>query len=218
MLKKSILIFILLLGINTLSVEAKTPIMGKSDVTSYQLGKFLLMHNAYPKLMGIHAFDLGKYYIEIGEIEGVRGDIAFAQAMKETGYLKFGGDVVPEQNNYAGIGTTGGGVKGHYFSTPYQGVTGHIQHLKAYGSTDALVLSNVDPRFHLVTRGIAPNFEDLNGRWAVPGVGYGESIVNMYEEIKKIEDPHKRYNKRDFYKWRTCSENSPRIQQIRCGK
>lgn len=37
----------------------------------------------------------------------------------------------------------------------------------------------VDPRFNLVARGIAPNLEDLNGRWAVPGTTYGQDILSM---------------------------------------
>ncbi len=39
-------------------------------------------------------------------IEGVRPEVVFAQAMLETGYLQFGGDVKIDQFNFAGIGGT----------------------------------------------------------------------------------------------------------------
>ena len=71
------------------------------------------------------------YWQEAGR-EGVRQDLAFAQALVETGFFRFGGDVKPEQNNFCGLGTTGGGVKGAHFKTPEIGVRAHIQHLLAY--------------------------------------------------------------------------------------
>jgi hypothetical protein len=106
--------------------------------------------------------------------------------IKETNYLLFNGDVRPEQNNFAGIGAIGGGAKSAAFTTPEQGVIAHLEHLYAYASTSALPvsLSKVDPRFDLVTRGIAPNWEDLNGRWAVPGNSYGQEEGVYYGYYK----------------------------------
>ena len=62
------------------------------------------------------------------------------------------------------------------------GVEAHIQHLYAYATTADLPegCELVDPRFKYVKRGIAPLWKDLNGRWAVPGDGYGESIIADY--------------------------------------
>lgn len=114
--------------------------------------------------------------------EGVRSDVVFCQAMKETGWLQFGGDVKPEQCNFAGLGAVGGGAAGCYFPDVYTGLLAQVQHLKGYASTAPLNSACVDPRFHLLTRGCAPLLEDLNGRWAVPGIGYGESLVSMIED------------------------------------
>lgn len=170
-----------------LSAAAESvPIMGPNTLTARQMGDFVLLNNPEPKLVGADIYELAEYYLEIGRLEGVTGDIAFAQAIHETGFFKYGGDVVPEQNNYAGIGTTGGGVKGAYFPTPEAGARAQIQHLKAYASTEPLVTELIDPRFNLVKRGIAPNWQDLNGRWAVPGKGYGEKILGYYERMKQI--------------------------------
>jgi hypothetical protein len=100
----------------------------------------------------------------------------------ETGYGKYGGSVKPEQNNYAGIGATGGGVPGYTFATAELGVQAHIAHLVAYVyPTDMAPWTNtsIDPRYDKVQpRGIARLLRDLDGRWAVPGVGYGARIEN----------------------------------------
>lgn len=61
-----------------------------------------------------------------------------------------------------------------------------VQYLKAYASTDDLVNECVDPRFDLVTKGIAPTLEELNGRLAVPGDGYGESIAAAIDDLLKF--------------------------------
>ena len=42
----------------------------------------------------------------------MRGDVAFAQSLHETGFFKYGGIVLPTQNNYAGIGALNGNTKG----------------------------------------------------------------------------------------------------------
>ena len=70
------------------------------------------------------------YWVE-AEREGVRPDIALAQALVETGYFGYGGTVKPKQNNFCGLGTTGKKVKGAKFKTPEIGVRAHIQHLLA---------------------------------------------------------------------------------------
>jgi hypothetical protein len=160
----------------------KTPILGKSECTAEQL-------NAYAKKNNPNAPEYGAIFIEEGAVEGVRSDLAFCQSCHETGFFKFGGDVSASQNNFAGIGATGGGAKGASFTTAREGIRAQIQHLKAYASTELLKQSCVDPRFSLVTRGIAPNWEDLNGRWAVPGIGYGENIVKLWNAAKAVIAP-----------------------------
>lgn len=145
---------------------------------------FVLKNNPNPKLT-VDIGTLVNLYIKEAKIEGVNHDIAFAQAIKETGFFKYGGDVTYDQNNYAGIGTTGGGVKGHYFPTAQVGIQAQIQHLKAYATREPLVQKCVDPRYDLVAKGIAPNVCSLNGKWAVPGNGYGESIVELINAMRK---------------------------------
>ena len=158
-------------------------IMGGAVATQEQCVRYLLKHNPNPKL-NVSPQELVSYDYEEGSRTGIRPDIAFAQALKETGYFRYGGTVIPAQNNYCGLGTTSATVQGAYFATPRLGVKAHIQHLLAYASVEPPQDNIVDPRYELVRRSYGSNtltqWKDLNGRWAVPGVGYGQSILEDY--------------------------------------
>ena len=141
--------------------------------------------NRFAKSVNPNAPELGSYYLTFGEYYGIRGDVAFSQALHETNYFRFTGIVKPEQNNFAGIGATGPSNTGASFITPEEGVLAHIQHLYAYAATQPLLdkYPQVDPRFHLVKRGSASTWTALNGKWAVPGTTYGQSILSNYEKM-----------------------------------
>lgn len=129
-------------------------------------------------------------FYEEATAEGVRAEVAFTQCMKETGFLKYGGDVLPNQYNFAGIGATGA-VHGASFSNVRMGVRAQIQHLKAYGSISPLTNSCVDPRFNLVKRGSAQYVEWLgikenpNGYGWATSKNYGHDIVSMVNVLLK---------------------------------
>ncbi len=170
----------------------QTAIMGKAQATAQQMALYCRSHNAEPQLTGCSLEALAQMYLIEGAAEGVRGDIAFAQSLHETGFFRFGGIVQPSQNNFAGIGALNGNSAGQAATFPnaLTGVRAQIQHLKAYASADALKNPCVDPRFGLVTRGSAPYVEWLgaadnpNGTgWAVPGAGYGTKVLTMLEGI-----------------------------------
>ena len=120
---------------------------------------------------------------EEAEAEGVRAEVLFCQAMKETGWLQFGGVVDPSQCNFGGLGAVSSSVSGASFDDVRTGLRAQSQHLKAYASTDPLNNECVDPRFGFITRGSAPEITGLNGRWAIPGDGYGESILDMMYQL-----------------------------------
>lgn len=182
------------------SISAHTRIMGKSICTARKMRLFLQKSN---QQISIRYLRLPEMYLLEGAKEGVRGDLAFAQAIHETDCFRFGGDVLPTQNNFAGLGATGNGVRGHSFRTMQLGVRAHIQHLKAYASTARLAQPCVDPRFSYVkNRGCAPYLEDLSGKWAVPGFdkgkypdlktaqrcqdSYADKIKKLYHQIRAI--------------------------------
>ncbi len=180
----------------TPGAEDKTAIMGKAEATAQQMAAFCLSKNAEPRLPSCTVEELARLFLAEGEAEGVRGDVAFAQSLLETGYFKFGGIVQPGQNNYGGLGALNGNSAGQAasFPDPRSGVRAQIQHLKAYATTEALVNECIDPRFSLVLRVSAEFVEWLgaadnpNGRgWAVPGNGYGGKIVTLLGQIKATE-------------------------------
>ena len=129
--------------------------------------------------------DLVGYYIDEGNAEGVGGDVAFAQAVVETGY--FSSDFTRDRNNFAGIGAIDSAPgNAAYFPDARTGVRAQIQHLRAYADPAATTcavppLHNacVDPRFHLVSpKGKSPTWNGLAGTWASSG-DYGYSIVGQ---------------------------------------
>jgi hypothetical protein len=148
-------------------------IVGVGHASELQLLMFLKNNNE----IALTTYgDIAKLYREEAALEGINHDIAFSQMCVETGYLRFGNDVSPNQNNFAGIGALGNRVSGAKFPDQRTGVRAHIQHLKAYASTAPLVQPVVDPRFQFVTRGIAPLVGQLTGRWATDAL-YDRKIL-----------------------------------------
>lgn len=90
---------------------------------------FLETHNA--RLNPRYA-KIARHYRDHGSALGLRWDYAFFQMLLETGYLTYKGDVRASQNNFAGLGATGGGVRGESFRDISTGVLAHLQHLKMY--------------------------------------------------------------------------------------
>ena len=121
--------------------------------------------------------------------EGVSPELVFVQAMKETGWLRFGGDVSVSQYNFSGIGAVGGGAKGATFPDVRTGIRAQVQHLRAYAdnsvTTASLANTVVDPRFTYVRKGAAPVVEYLGIQenpnrtgWAA-AKNYGYDLVSM---------------------------------------
>lgn len=179
----------------TQKVTESTRIMGSSGTTSSQLVNFYnanagITFPEYYVSRGVSLEQFAQMYIAEARAEGVREDLAFAQAMLETGFLKFGKDVKINQFNFAGIGATGNGAAGEDFAAQYgdnangirMGIRAQIQHLKAYGSTLALNNTCVDPRFSYVSRGSALTIGELTGKWA-SDPEYGSKIVELINQI-----------------------------------
>ncbi|MCH4280497.1 DUF2681 domain-containing protein [Mediterraneibacter sp. NSJ-151] len=171
--------------------EGQYPIMGTSPVTAEQLVSYFKSAGvSYPsEELGEGGADsietFATMYCEEAAAEGVRPEVAFVQTMKETGWLQFGGDVSVNQFNFAGLGTTGGGVPGNSYPDVRTGIRAQIQHLKAYASTEPLNQACVDERYEYVLKGCAPYVEWLGQKENPAGTGwataekYGYSIVSM---------------------------------------
>jgi hypothetical protein len=126
--------------------------------------------------------ELAHYYIEEAAQEGVNHDVAFAQMCLETGFLRYGGLVTPDMNNFCGLGAIGPDQQGAYFPSPQIGARAHIQHLKAYATDAPLQQELVDPRYRLVRYGSSPTLDGLAGSWAADQ-DYSKKIRSILERL-----------------------------------
>lgn len=166
--------------------DGRTALAGVWAGTAAELSGYLLRNEASPRFT-VPTETLAGYYVRYAAEAGLRADVLWAQMLHETGFGAYGGSVRPEQNNYAGIGATGGGEPGITFATAEAGVMAHVAHMAAYVFTEAPVAwvnSITDPRYDMVApRGAARVLSDLDGRWAVPGDGYGVAIERHVRAI-----------------------------------
>lgn len=162
--------------------ESKTDLIGEAQVTLEEA-------KAWAEKCGAAQIfiDIADVYWKYGEITGIRPEILYAQAAKETGYGKYGGAVKPEQNNWAGIKTKtaiGDAPEDHEtFETPDDGVRGHFNHISAYIGLEPV--GEPHGRYYNVKSiawaGTVKTLEGLGGKWC-PDLYYGYSILHNYME------------------------------------
>lgn len=164
------------LGVTT----SQTYLVGEPEKTLEQAKAWAQRNGATQKFI-----DIADVYWQYGELTGIRPDILYAQSAKETGYGRFGGAVIPEQNNWAGIKTknaSGDRMEDHEtFATPEDGVRGHFNHISAY--IGLAPIGEPHGRYYSVKSikwaGTVRTLEELGGKWC-PDLYYGYSILNRY--------------------------------------
>ena len=130
---------------------------------------------------------LAQWYISEGAAEGVRGDLAFAQAIIETG--GFTSSDATALNNYAGIGHCNSCAAGWAFPSPQLGIRGQVQLLRAYAEPGLVVsqlaappaIAQVAPQLQF-RRGCCATWQSLTGVWATDPI-YGPVILNLYQQM-----------------------------------
>ena len=123
---------------------------------------------------------LAGFYIAEGQAEGVRGDMAFAQAMVETG--SFSNPDTISLNNFAGIGHCDSCASGFAFKTAQLGVRGQIQLLKSYAEKSPTYTNPlVDPRL-VGPAGCCQTWTQLTRTWA-SDPNYGPKILGVYQAM-----------------------------------
>ena len=178
----------------------KISIFGEAEATKKQAVAYIKQAN--PKVrLDCSVEELVDLYWQEAEREEVRPDLALAQSLVETGTYAYGGDVHHKQNNFCGLGTTGGGVKGASFKTPELGVRAHIQHLLAYTQKKRPQTKIVDPRYELahnirLERGLVDTWYGLNGTWAM-GSLYCEKIMATYQKMLAMPGGQAKKDKHD---------------------
>ncbi|CAM3912760.1 hypothetical protein COLU111180_14055 [Cohnella lubricantis] len=161
--------------------SGKTTILGESLCSADEMAAF-----AARRGQRVDA-DTAALYLRLGWRYGIRGDAAFCQALYETRSLA-AGRVRP-------IGETRitdlWGLQGRegLFDEPF--VEQQMQLLFGFAVAEP-PLSNLDmslwtPRLQMIRRkqwrGIAPHWEDLNGKWSVPGTNYGQDITAIWRNM-----------------------------------
>lgn len=169
------------------SLASGTPVLGKSLLSPAQIADWYAS-TGVRSTSPTDPRTLAGLFVEEGDAQGVRGDLAFAQSMLETGYLRYGGQVLPSDNNFSGLGACDSCRRGLAFASATLGVRAQIQHLWAYASptADAATLArpNVDIRFDLVhPKGKAPLWENMGGgNWATDPK-YAGKVLTIYRDM-----------------------------------
>ena len=159
---------------------SETPLLGASEHTLEQAVSWAQKRGAHDRFI-----EVAPLYWHYGEIFGIRADVMYAQAAKETGFGKYGGRVLPEMNNWAGIkkyGATGDATEDHEsFLTPDDGVRAHFNHMSAYVGVSPV--GETHGRYKSVKSlkwaGTVKFVEELGGKWC-PDINYGYSILHDY--------------------------------------
>ena len=163
------------------AAEAASPtILGSSALSGGELSAWYTSAGHQPRLT-VPLDTLTGDYQATGAAMNVRDDIAFAQAMVETGYLDFPpfGQVTPTDNNYAGIGACDTCAHGFTFPDAQTGVAAHLQLLH----DDATMQPVPGPLPAPVgVAGCCSTWLALDGIWATAG-GYGYHILLLYRQM-----------------------------------
>ena len=170
-------------------------VITKSTTTVNQMVNYYNAKASYPAYYGnANVPDIRSFcqvYYDEATAEGVDPALAFTQTMKETGFLKFTGQVKIDQFNFAGMGVTDASTNGDSYQNVREGIRAHVQHLKAYAVKNPTFANPVvDKRysswFAANRSGTAPYIEWLGISenpsgfgWATEK-GYGYSILNDY--------------------------------------
>jgi hypothetical protein len=176
---------------NTALQQASKPVAPGTDVSPTVLGPPVLTideivgwyqaQNITGYVGGVDLQTMVGYYVFEGAAEGVRGDVAFAQAMVETGAFT---SPLTTHNNFAGIGACDSCATGFDFPTPQLGVRAQVQLLHAYADKGLVTLDLANPPVgadpdHLSVRGCCPTWNKLTGTWATDP-NYGPKIMTIY--------------------------------------
>ena len=135
----------------TTTEAGKTEIMGKAKASAQQMALFARSKNAEPQLPACSLEQLAQFFLEEGEAEGVRGDVAFAQSLHETGFFKYGD--IPQMS---------GSMANYTFGDTPSADANKLQWVKIKDGDKTLLICD---RVILVS----VSWDDLNGQGYVTG-------------------------------------------------
>ena len=137
---------------------------------------------AFPEFYGMSLEEFVDIYLEEARLEGVNPEVAFAQAMKDTNFLRFGGTIGIDDFVFAADDVSSS-VKHVKYANVREGIRAQIQHLKCYASDEACSKEIVDKQWDDALRGKVKDAAMLgNGNW-YQKTGYGDELLSAIKEI-----------------------------------
>lgn len=155
-----------------MTYSGDSPIMGRGLATAAAV-------DGWFKSYGNDPAGLGDAIVTECATYGVNSDLVAAQVAHETGYWT--STYAVQRNNPAGIGAVNDNPgQALSFPTVRAGIHAQVAHLLSYVLGAANPIKADDPRYAAMPAdylGSVKTLSDLNGKWAVPGVGYGAAIA-----------------------------------------
>jgi Mannosyl-glycoprotein endo-beta-N-acetylglucosaminidase len=178
------------------------PVLGDARLTSTQLAGWFHSTGATAHLAGGTTIEqLTGMYLEEGAAEHVAGDLAFAQAILETGSFGHAYD-----SNFAGIGACDSCTSEIAFPSPRDGVRAQIQLLRSYADPESRAANLHNPPEPalfgspppaaaasydtFVDKGVAPLWNVMgNGKWATDP-DYAVKVLDIYARMLAFAAQH----------------------------
>ena len=170
------------------ATSASSPILGPSLLTAQQLADFIRESGYHPRIT-VPLDELAQDYITEGNAAGVRGDVAFAQSILETGGFSFpgGGQVLDQRQQLRGDRRVR--LVQARLLVPDRGDrraradAGAADLRRSRPHRDTLKEPLVMPKMlNLGFRGKVQTWWDLWGTWAT-GAFYGQRVYDIYERM-----------------------------------
>jgi hypothetical protein len=156
------------------------PILDDAELTAEQLVTWWSStRRDQPAGLDLEVAEVIRLYLSEGDAEGVRGDLAWAQAVHETGYFTSSDT---QRNNFAGIAHHDGAGSGRAFGDVAEGVRAHIQLLKKFAAGNDAQLAARDVAPDAGAR--ATTWADLAGTWA-SDPSYWTSLSRLFAEMRQ---------------------------------
>jgi hypothetical protein len=155
-------------------------IEGPSIFTADEMAAWFATWQVMPTRASAPPADLARFFIEEGQAEGLRGDVAFAQAILETG--SFTNQDTINFNNFAGIGHCDSCPSGWAFPSAQMGARAQMQLLKSYIYEKPEYVNDLVDRRLRGPAGCCQTWNELSGVWATGG-GYGALIMWIYLDM-----------------------------------
>lgn len=165
------------------AASASTPIVGAAQTSPNWAAGWAAGHGATKLFVSLAPI----YWIAAAH-DGIRPEVAYAQAALETNYGRHTGVLNPSFHNPCGLKKPQGG--GNYnpnahmrFKTWMQGALAHVDHLALYAGVPGYPRAgSLDPRPFSSLWGTARTAEALGGHWA-PSRSYGTRLAGLVHSM-----------------------------------